>query len=62
MRDLVVALLQLSCRSSRDDPAQPLAVGLPALGSRVLHQALGDELPHTHQVPAFNLEETPQKE
>lgn len=57
MSDLVVTVLQLSCRSSGDDPAQSLAVGLPALGGGIFSQALGDEFSHTHQIPIFNLEE-----
>lgn len=58
MSDLVVAVLQLSCCSSRDDPAQSLAVGFPALGSGIFDQALGHKLPHAHQIPIFNLEDT----
>lgn len=56
MSDLVEAVLQLSSCSARDDPAQPLAVGLRALGGGIFNQALGDELPCTKQIPIFNLE------
>ena len=62
MSDLVVAGLQLPLRSPGDDPPQPLAVGLGALGGGVLSQALPSQLPHTNQVAISDLqEESPSK-
>lgn len=58
MSDLVVAVFQLTCSSSRNNPAEPLAVGPGALGGGIFSQAFTNQLPHTNQVPIPDLEET----
>ena len=51
MSDLVVAVLQLTCSSSRNTPAKPLAVRPGAPGGGIFSQAFSNQLPHTNQVP-----------
>lgn len=55
MSDLIVAVLQLPCRSSRNSPAEPLAVGPGAFGGGIFKQAFSNQLPHTNQVPISDL-------
>lgn len=55
MSDLVVAVLQLACSSSRNSPTKPLAVRPGALGGGVFNQALSNQLAHTHQVSISDL-------
>lgn len=55
MSDLVVAVLQVTCRSSRNDPAKPPAVWPGALGGGILSQAFPHQLPHTNQVSISDL-------
>lgn len=58
MSDLVVAVLQLTCSSSRNSPAKSLAVGPGALSGGVFSQALSYQLPHTDQVSISDLHRT----
>ena len=53
--DLVVAGLQLSLRSPGNDPTEPLAVWLGALGCGIFSQAFPSQLPHTNQVAISDL-------
>lgn len=55
MSDLVVAVLQLTCSSSRNSPAKPLAVRPGALGGGIFKQAFSNQLPHTNQVSISDL-------
>lgn len=55
MSDLVVAVLQLTCSSSRNSPAKPLGVGPGAFGGGIFSQAFSNQLPHTNQVSFSDL-------
>lgn len=55
MSDLVVAVLQLARGSSRDGPAESLAVRSGAFGVGVFSQAFPDQLSNTHQVSVSHL-------
>lgn len=55
MSDLVVAVLQLTCGSSWNSPAKPLAVRPGTFGGGIFSQAFSNQLPHTNQVPISNL-------
>lgn len=55
MSDLVVAVLQLPCCSSRNSPAEPLAVRPGAFGGGIFKQAFSNQPPHTNQVPISDL-------
>jgi len=54
--DLVVAGLQLSLRSPGNDPTEPLAVWLGALGCGIFSQAFPSQLPHTNQVAISDIQ------
>lgn len=55
MSDFVVAVLQVTCSSSRNNPAKPAAVWPRALGGGIFSQAFPNQLPHTNQVTISNL-------
>ena len=55
MSDLVVAVLQLACSSSRNSPAKPLAARPGAFGGGIFKQAFCNQLPHTNQVTISKL-------
>lgn len=55
MSDFVVAVLQVTCSSSRNNPAKPAAVWPGALGGGIFSQAFPNQLPHTNQVTISNL-------
>lgn len=55
MSDLVVAVLQLARGSSRDVPAESLAVRPGAFGIGVFSQAFPDQLSNAHQVSVSHL-------
>lgn len=57
MTDFVVAVLQLSCSSSRNSPAKPVAVRPGALGGSIFSQTFSNQLSHTNQVPVSDLQE-----
>lgn len=56
MSDFVVAVFQLTGRSSRDGPAKSLAVGFGAFGVGVVTQAFANQLPHTDQISILDLD------
>lgn len=53
--DFVVAVLQVTCSSSWNNPAKPAAVWPGALGGGIFSQAFPNQLPHTNQVTISNL-------
>lgn len=56
MSDFVVAVLQVTCSSSRNNPAKPPAVWPGAFGGGIFSQAFPNQLPHANQVTISNLD------